>query len=78
MVVERAGVLFGESGDAELRHRCRTAPEFVRANIDARRESRGLSPLWPGLSPRHRAARAHAVATIARLKAFLTAHGHRS
>jgi hypothetical protein len=75
MVVECAGVIFGGLEDVELRHRCRTAPDFVRANIDARRELRGLSPLWPEL--RRRDASRSMQRRVRTLKAFLTAHGHR-
>lgn len=67
--------------DAELRHRCRNAPDFVRANIDDRRRQRGLRPLWPALTqrktgatkPDHRRPAHHqsASATIARLKAYV-------
>jgi len=66
--------------DAELRHRCRNAPDFVRKNIDARREERGLPPLWPAIAQRktvatkpghRRPAHQSASATIARLKAYV-------
>lgn len=57
------------AADNALRLRCRTAPDFVRRNIDARREARGLRPLWPDLA--RRATRDRAAATVARLRAFL-------
>lgn len=69
-MVERAGVMHGTT-DAELRMRCRSAPDDVRANIDARRESRGLPPLWPATS-RIVGCRAAMRLAIARHKAFLT------
>lgn len=75
MVVERAGVIGGEYLEAELRHRCRSAPEFVRANIDRRRESRGLLPLWPEL--RRRDASRSQPRRVRFWKAFLAAYGHR-
>lgn len=61
------------SMDDVIRQRCRNAPQFVRRHIDARREARGLRPLWPDAQ---RAARSHAraAAAIARHKAFLAAH----
>jgi hypothetical protein len=74
MMVERAGVISGLS-DVELRHRCRSAPEFVRANIDERRAARGLRPLWPGVAKR--SAAASASRRVRFLKAFLVANGHR-
>jgi hypothetical protein len=74
-MVERASVMCVRLGDAELRYRCRNAPDFVRANIDARRESRGLSPLWPGLK-RLEASRS-LQRRVRALKAYLTTHGHR-
>lgn len=75
-MVERASVMGGEHLEAELRYRCRSAPEFVRANIDRRRESRGLLPLWPEL--RHRdGARSQRPRRVRFWKAFLAAYGHR-
>ena len=50
-MIERAGIWFGMM-DAELRSRCRNAPEFVRVNIDMRRRERGAPPLWPELGRR--------------------------
>ena len=77
-MVERAGMM-GQAGDCELRYRCRHAPEFIRVNIDARRESRGLPPLWPGLCRRGGSARKAAgmPRRVRFLKAFLAAYGHR-
>jgi hypothetical protein len=75
VMVERASVMSMGLGDAEVRYRCRNAPDFVRANIDARRESRGLVPLWPGL--KRREASRSLQRQVRTLKAFLTAHGHR-
>jgi hypothetical protein len=75
MVVERAGVMMAGLGDVELRHRCQSAPEFVRANIDARRASRGLPRLWPEL--RRRDASRSARRRIRFWQAFLAAYGHR-
>lgn len=57
--------------DDVIRLRCRNAPVEIRRNIDARREARGLAPLWPSISRRNIAARARAAATIKRLQAFL-------
>ena len=74
MMVERAGVISGLS-DVELRHRCRSAPEFVRAKIDERRTARGLRPLWPGVAKRSEVASASR--RVRFLKAFLVANGHR-
>jgi hypothetical protein len=75
MVVQRAGVIVAGLGDVELRHRCRTAPEFIRANIDARRASRGLSALWPEL--RRRDVSRSAPRRVRFWRAFLAAYGHR-
>jgi len=36
--------------DDVIRLRCRSAPVEIRRNIDAKREARGLSPLWPSIS----------------------------
>jgi len=69
-MVERASVMYGAT-DVELRMRCRNAPDFVRANIDARREERGLPPLWPSLR-RTVGSRAAMQLAIAKHKAFLT------
>jgi hypothetical protein len=69
--IERAGWAgMNTSMDDVIRQRCRNAPPFVRRHIDARREARGLRPLWPDAT---RAARAHARASaaVARQKAFL-------
>jgi hypothetical protein len=74
MMVERAGLISGLM-DAELRHRCRSAPEFIRANIDERRAARGLRPLWPGVAKR--SAAASASRRVRFLKAYLVANGHR-
>lgn len=70
-MVERASVMGGVHLEAELRHRCRSAPEFIRANIDRRRESRGLLPLWPSISQRAHATRERAAAMVKRLQSFL-------
>ena len=59
--------------DDVIRQRCRNAPVEIRRNIDAKREARGLRPLWPGISRRAIATRARATATVARLRAFLAA-----
>lgn len=77
MMTERAGLVFG-SDERELRHRCRSAPEFVRVAIDKRRALRGLPPLWPG-ARRSDAARStsRAVRRVRFFKAFLAAYGHR-
>ena len=61
--------------DDVIRLRCRNAPVEIRRNIDARREARGLHPLWPGISRRAIATRARAAATVARMKAFMAAAG---
>ncbi len=73
-MVERAGLVSGLT-DVELRHRCRSAPDFVRANIDERRAARGLRPLWPGVAKR--AAAASASRRVRFLKAYLVANGYR-
>ena len=75
-MVERASVMYGAT-DVELRMRCRNAPDFVRANIDARREERGLPPLWPTLRRRSKATRAGLHRRVQFLKAYLVANGHR-
>lgn len=75
-MVERASVIYGAT-DVELRTRCRNAPDFVRANIDARREERGLPPLWPSLRRRSPASRAGLHRRVQVLKALLVAYGHR-
>jgi len=74
----------GSVCDDELRHRCRSAPIWIRRTMNARREERGLPPLWPGIGSHQpgvtargqgrppRPARPAAASTIARLKAFLT------
>jgi hypothetical protein len=59
--------------DNVIRLRCRNAPVEIRRNIDAKREARGLRPLWPGISRRAIATRARAAATVARMKAFMAA-----
>jgi hypothetical protein len=88
-IIERAGspVAF-TLADWEIRERCRNAPQFVRRNIDARREARGLPPLWERRSvdasrPRRRPA--GTPANVAKWKAFLalarsrqTVAGHRA
>lgn len=56
--------------EREIRERCRTAPEFVRRHIDARREARGLRPLW-GDDARADRARARVATAVARHRAFL-------
>ena len=58
--------------EREIRERCRTAPEFVRRNIDARRKARGQRPLW-GDDARADRVHARAVAVVARHKAFVAA-----
>lgn len=63
--------------DDVIRQRCRNAPVEIRRNIDAKREARGLRPLWPGISRRAIATRARATATIKRLQAFLADAGKR-
>lgn len=69
-MVERASVMCGAT-DVDLRMRCRNAPDFVRANIDTRREERGLPPLWPATSRAVGSSAALRLA-IAKHKAFLT------
>jgi hypothetical protein len=64
-MMERAG-LAKSASDREIRYRCRTAPQHVRANIDAHREARGLPRLWSSA-----ATGSAARATVRRLKAFL-------
>lgn len=59
-----------QSHEDMIRFRCRNAPEFVRANIDAARESRGLPPLW-ATNSRRSDARARAAAVVARMRSFL-------
>lgn len=54
--------------DAELRERCRTAPLFIRRRMDARREARGLPPLWGSRAHGRRAA---ATGLVSRMRAFL-------
>lgn len=56
-------------GDQELRERCRNAPLFIRRHIDARREARGLPPLWG--SRRAGKQGAGGAALVARMKSFL-------
>jgi len=68
-MVERASWQEAAVEDA-IRLRCRNAPEFVRRSIDARREARGLRPLWPNVSRRAHA-RTRATAAVSRLRAFL-------
>ena len=70
-IVERAscGIAFSSSDD-EIRLRCRNAPVEIRRNIDAKREARGLTPLWPSISRRAHL-RAGAAAAVARLRAFM-------
>lgn len=78
-VIERAGA--GRPlamADWEIRERCRNAPQFIRRNIDARREARGLPPLWgtPAGSPTaHRQHSPGAASTVARWKAYLVLAG---
>lgn len=60
----------GDSPDRFILERCRNAPAFVRRNIDACREARGLRPLWGDVARADRA-RARAVAAVARHRAFL-------
>jgi hypothetical protein len=60
----------------EIRERCRTAPEWVRRHMDARREARGLRPLW-GDTGRAALAYARAAAAAARHKAFVAASAAR-
>lgn len=66
-----------QSADAALRMKCRNAPDFIRRNIDTRREARGLPPLWrtryderrrPGSQTSSKAA---PKALLEQLKAFL-------
>jgi hypothetical protein len=46
-VIERAGASQAFTlADWEISERCRNAPPFIRRNIDAKREARGLRPLW--------------------------------
>lgn len=59
--------------DEVIRQRCRNAPVEIRRNIDAKREARGLRPLWPRISRRAIGVRAKAAATVARMKAFMAA-----
>lgn len=48
-IIEHAGSGRAISmSDEELRERCRTAPLSVRRQMDARREARGMPPLWGG------------------------------
>jgi len=56
--------------ESEIRERCRTAPEFVRRNIDARRKARGQRPLW-GDDIRAGRLHARAAASVAGYRAFL-------
>ena len=65
----------GSACDDELRHRCRSAPIWIRRTMNARREERGLPPLWLGVAKR--SAAASASRRVRFLKAFLVANGHR-
>jgi len=66
-----------QSADADLRMKCRNAPEFIRRNIDAYREARGLPPLWSTRADEQRrpgrraSSKARSEARLAQLKAFL-------
>jgi hypothetical protein len=68
-IVERAGS--GQPiamNEHEIRERCRTAPEWVRRHMDARREARGLRPLWGSRAQGRRAA---ATGLVSRMRSFL-------
>jgi hypothetical protein len=62
--------------EREIRERCRTAPEFVRRNIDARRKARGQRPLW-GDDARADRVHARAAAAASRHRAFVAASAAR-
>jgi hypothetical protein len=66
-----------QSADAALLMKCCNAPDFIRRNIDTRREARGLPPLWSTRSDERRrpgartSDKAGSKARLAQLKAFL-------
>ncbi len=66
--IQRAARITLGSADLEVRERCRNAPAWIRARIDAARQQRGAAPLWGAEATRERVA-----AKVTRLRVFLSA-----